>query len=270
IHKAIDYLCTGRKGSGSFGATQATILALKALTAHAGATQQVKDGEIRVFSGEKEVARQAFTHRQAGPTMIDLTAEVMGALGGEREIHLKITGGGKLPWTFDLSYHADQPADDDDCQVAIETFLSKRHVEEGGTVALTLRVDNLQKDKPLPMTMAIVGLPAGLHVSKDVLDDLKKAEQFGLPLLHAGPETLGPAPEDHGAAGALARRTGAVRHRGRSGSGPGRTPGRTPCQATVSHRCTQRTHDSQKSYPCRKKANRKTLRGIRLGAAGVG
>ncbi len=28
------------------------------------------------------------------------------------------------------------------------------------------------------MTMAIVGLPAGLHVSKDVLDDLKKAEQF--------------------------------------------------------------------------------------------
>ncbi|MHC4816032.1 MAG: alpha-2-macroglobulin family protein, partial [Planctomycetota bacterium] len=178
IHKAIDYLCTGRTGSGSFGATQATILALKALTAHAGTTQQVKDGEILVFSGDKKVARQAFTHRQAGPTMIDLTAEVMGALGGEREISMEITGGGKLPWTFDLSYHADQPADDDDCQVAIETFLSKRHVEEGGTVALTLRVDNLQKDKPLPMTMAIVGLPAGLHVSKDVLDDLKKAEQF--------------------------------------------------------------------------------------------
>ena len=32
VHKAIDYLCSSRKGSGSFGATQATIMALKALT----------------------------------------------------------------------------------------------------------------------------------------------------------------------------------------------------------------------------------------------
>jgi len=183
IHKAIDYICTGRKGSGSFGATQATILALKALTVHAGTTQQVKDGEIRVFSGppragETEIARQAFTRHQAGPTVIDLTKELMGALGGEQEIRMEITGGGKLPWTCDLSYHAEQPADDDDCQVAIETFLSKVQVEEGGTVALTVRVDNRLADKPLPMTMAIVGLPAGLHVAKDVLDDLKKAEQF--------------------------------------------------------------------------------------------
>ncbi len=183
IHKAIDFLCTGRKGSGSFGATQATILALKALTAHAGSSaEQVKDGEIRwsVTTGDMETPREsrAFTRHQAGPTVIDLTEGVLSAVGGECQICMEITGGGKLPWTFELSYHADQPADDKDCKVTLETFLSKRVVDEGDTVALTLRVENRLPDGPLPMTMAIVGLPAGLDVSKEVLDDLKKGAQF--------------------------------------------------------------------------------------------
>ena len=44
---------------------------------------------------------------------------------------------------------------------------------------LRVTVEN-RADEGLPMTMAIVGLPAGLEAPTEVLDDLKKAERFDL------------------------------------------------------------------------------------------
>ena len=48
-------------------------------------------------------------------------------------------------------------------------------MREGDTVSLEVTVTN-RRDAGCPMSMAIVGLPAGLEAPTKVLDDLKKAE----------------------------------------------------------------------------------------------
>ena len=74
------------------------------------------------------------------------------------------------------------PADDPDCPLALRTTLAGGgdvRVEEGRTVPLSVEVENLS-DEGLPMTLAIVGLPAGLEAPREVLEDLREAGRFDL------------------------------------------------------------------------------------------
>jgi hypothetical protein len=84
-----------------------------------------------------------------------------------------------LPWACDLSYHSEQPADDDGAVVDIETSIAHETVEEGTTVALVVTVRNLTDDGQ-PMTVANIGLPASLEVPTRVLDALRDSGAFDL------------------------------------------------------------------------------------------
>jgi hypothetical protein len=61
-----------------------------------------------------------------------------------------------------------------DCAVRLSTRLGQRAVRAGETVPLEAEVVNTT-DKGQPMTIAILGLPAGLQPQADQLDKLKKA-----------------------------------------------------------------------------------------------
>ncbi len=56
----------------------------------------------------------------------------------------------------------------------LSTKLDKQEVAAGETVAMEAQLTN-PTDKGQPMTIAILGLPAGLEVRADQLDELKKA-----------------------------------------------------------------------------------------------
>ncbi len=178
VRAAVEWLRGQQSARGTFGATQATIMGLKALTAYAQVARTMQaPGTVHVFVNGRQAATQAFAagHPDA------LVFELWDAAGtGDAEVRVELEGGGgALPWACDLAYHTDQPADDQGAKVAIATRLAQASVEEGRTVGLHVAVQN-RTDAGLPMTMAIVGLPAGLEIPTAELVDRQRAGAFDL------------------------------------------------------------------------------------------
>ena len=150
-----------------------TMEELKALTEHAGRHNRTATaGTLQIWINDKLLMRRSFPAGQQQPLVYHDLHQVM--IPGVNTVKLVLSGDNEFPWSFDLGYHAEQPADDPDTAVELETQLASARVTEGESVALAVRVRNRTGDG-LPMTMAIVGLPAGLHVTHGVLDDLKEA-----------------------------------------------------------------------------------------------
>lgn len=178
VQRAVEFLVASRDGRGRFGATQATIQALRALTAYAADQRRVANpGEVQLFVNDYPVETLAFAAGRKEGLVFDALASAMKP--GTNRIRLELTGDNEFPWSFEARYTADQPADDPDATVAITTGLADESVEEGKTVALTATVENLT-DAGQPMTLAVIGLPAGLEVPTKVLEDLLEAERFDL------------------------------------------------------------------------------------------
>ncbi|MBM4062669.1 MAG: A-macroglobulin complement component, partial [Planctomycetes bacterium] len=176
LRRAVQFLQGARGASGTFGATQATIVALRALTEYAQANRAMKaPGTLRVFAGERLLLEKGF----AAGAVDALALELWNLLPpGAHALRLELEGGGgTLPWACDVAYHSEQPADDPAAKVALRASLRAGSVREGETVALDVEVEN-RTAEGLPMTMAIVGLPAGLELPTRVLEDLQKAQRF--------------------------------------------------------------------------------------------
>jgi hypothetical protein len=153
-------------------------MALRALTAYAQASRVMQAaGTVRVFAGATLLAERAFAAGAAEAVAFELWPQLH---VGDNALRLEVQGGGgALPWACDLAYHSDQPADDPNGAVAVRTRLSAATVEEGRTVSLEIDVDN-RTDQGQPMTLAIVGLPAGVELPTNVLEDRRKAGAFDL------------------------------------------------------------------------------------------
>jgi hypothetical protein len=177
VREAVAYLQASRNGYGTFGATQATIVALRALTAYATASRTMREsGVVQVLDGERLLARLPFSARDVGALEFDLWDQLE---PGAHTLRIEITGGGAspMPWSGQVAYHSEVPADDPLTQTAVTCKLREATVEEGRTVALDVTIENVTDDE-LPTPMAIVGLPAGLDISTQVLEDMKKAQRF--------------------------------------------------------------------------------------------
>lgn len=177
IQRALDFVLSKRRGNGTFGATQATVQALRALTAYARENRRIaNDGELIVRIDGEVAQRLPFLAGTTEPLRLDLSSNLM---AGVRSIELEVTGDNDFPYAFDLGYYAEVPANDPDCVVELETFLDAEVLVEGETVALVATVRNAT-DEGQPMTLVRLGLPAGLEAPTKVLDDLKDAGRFDL------------------------------------------------------------------------------------------
>jgi hypothetical protein len=171
--RAIDWIVRNRAGDGSFGSTQATVLALKALVEHAKDKRgSLASGELIVTHNDHAIASQAFAADQVQTIRLDgLAAQLT---PGENNLTIGLTGQNQMPYTIDVSYRATQPQSDPDCAVELSTELAASNVKAGETVALTAELVN-RTDAGQPMTVAILGLPAGLQPRADQLEELKTA-----------------------------------------------------------------------------------------------
>jgi len=79
-----------------------------------------------------------------------------------------------MPYAIDVTYRSRKPASSDECPVRLTTRLGAEDVRAGDTVALHAQLVN-STDKGQPMTVAILGLPAGLQPRAEQLEELKKA-----------------------------------------------------------------------------------------------
>jgi len=172
-NRAVKWIINSRQGSGGFGSTQATILALKTLVEHSKANRKtLTAGTLIVKRDDLEIGQHAFGPGQQETIVIDgLEANLK---PGQNKLTVNLTGENKMPYALDVSYFTRKPSSHQDCPLRLATELAEDRVKAGETVALRAELTNVT-DEGQPMTIAILGLPAGLEPRPDQLEELKKA-----------------------------------------------------------------------------------------------
>lgn len=171
--RAVEWITANRQGSGSFGSTQATILALKALVTHAQAgSAKVTGGELILKRDGEQVATQTFTAGERNRITLEGVAAYLER--GENKLSVSLSGDNEMPFAIEVSYRTPKLESSEECPVRLTTKLGAAKVETGQTVPLTAVLKNAT-DKGQPMTVAILGLPAGLEARTEQLEELKKA-----------------------------------------------------------------------------------------------
>ena len=176
IDKGVAFLIKQRNGGGGFGNSQATVVALKALTAYVVFSKRAaEDGAFTLIVNGKESAKADW---KAG------TQNTIIAKGWESEIkegQNKLEFGYSvlkepLPFTISLDYFTSMPKSDPAAKIKIETRLSAPKVKVGEVVQMTVKLTNTSAEGQ-PMTMAAVNIPGGCVVSPVQLRDLQQSKQ---------------------------------------------------------------------------------------------
>lgn len=167
--RAMEWLLARCKG-GRFGATQATVLALKAIVAHDAARPRLKRaGSVVVSVNGEPCVEVSFTADHEGPITLPSFA---GALSpGERTVELRMKEGAPMPYSLRVCHATAAPASAAACKVGLSTALARAEITEGQPVDLRVELVNLTEGG-LTMVVAIVGLPAGLEARVDCLKEL--------------------------------------------------------------------------------------------------
>src|SRR5262249_54149056 len=177
--KAVKWGGQQRGGQGSFGSTQSTILALKALIGFAKANKKTAEaGELRLYVGDQAqpVAKKAFEAGTQDTIAVPLPEAEKWLQPGKNTVRVEITGAKNVfPCTLSWSYRTMMPASAANAPVRLGTALDRRTANEGETVQLNVTVENVS-GKGQGMTVAIVGLPAGLTLPEDLKQLKQHAE----------------------------------------------------------------------------------------------
>ncbi len=208
IHRAIGWVAEQRQGTGGFGGTQATILALKAMLAYAEehplivqqcdvemlTNPEKKPADIGFegapppigFDAEpfqdprpRDSARATILPRSTDPVTLRLK-DVRSLQPGKNTVTIVNSGRTAMPYTLAWSYRTLKPANDPATAVRLTTALSKKEAREGDTVKLRANLKNVS-GKGQGMAVAVIGLPGGLALPDDFqqLKDLERWKNDG-------------------------------------------------------------------------------------------
>ncbi len=169
VQAAVKWIGTQRQGSGSFGSTQATILALKALLAHsANETAGRKDADLVLYHGEREVARVTVPAKASEAVSLEVPApEALFKAGVAGKLRAELTNGAAYPHTLSWSCRALKPANEPTQLVKLSASLSKPILTEGETARVLVRVEN-KTGAVQGMATAVIGLPAGVSLPENL------------------------------------------------------------------------------------------------------
>jgi alpha-2-macroglobulin-like protein len=174
--KGIAWLQSNRGGFGQWGATQATVLALKAVTRfddvtrvapRAGAVSLVIDGVV--------VAEQSYEAGRREPLVFTGFDDKLTL--GRHTIMLASKSADPLPYSMAVEYRTTEPASSNAAAVHLAATLAKAEVKMGETVRLDAVVTN-KTQSGQPMTMARLGLPGGLTFQNWQLKELRERGQI--------------------------------------------------------------------------------------------
>jgi hypothetical protein len=172
VRRGVDWLNKNRGGFGEWGATQATVLALKASTEYALASRQTQSsGSVVLLVNGRKVGDMPYEAGRRDALVFDnLGAHFQ---PGANTIELVHTGRDSLPYSMAVEYRSLKPATDPNVVVELATKLDKSTVRMGENVRLTATLKNRTRDGQ-PMTIARVGLPGGLNFQTWQLKELKE------------------------------------------------------------------------------------------------
>ncbi len=175
---AAGWLVDNRQGAGTWGATQATALALDALGTHAEVNKVPRSsGELFVEVNGEPMGTLAYSAEQSEPLTIDGWEGALRA--GKNEIVLRHEGGEPLPFTVEVAWTAIAPMTSPGAELSLETALDNSDAEMGETVRLTATVGN-RTDRVVPNPIARIGIPAGLEPQLWQLAELQERGEVAL------------------------------------------------------------------------------------------
>ncbi len=168
VEKAVKWIGQQRGGYGGFGSTQSTILALKALIAHARANKKAPDaGELSLLVGDVRVSNLKFPAGAQDALTIELPDAEKYLKEGKNTVRVEMSGKNSFPYTLSWSYQTLTPVSAEGCAVRVSTKLDKAAAGEGDAVNLTVTLENVS-GKGQGMALAVVGIPAGLTLPEDL------------------------------------------------------------------------------------------------------
>ena len=175
VRHAIGFIQKG-KGHYGYGSTQGTVLALKALLSYAKYGRQAdSDGTLAIWVDDQQVTTLNY---EKGQREVQWQGLGQYLHDGEQNISVKyINTKNPLPFDIEVNYYTRQPDNAPECRLKLETALAKTSVAMGETVRLKAKVINTSKEGQA-MTIAMVGIPAGLSVQHWQLKELKEKKAF--------------------------------------------------------------------------------------------
>lgn len=177
LQKAIEFLRSQRQGSGGFGNTQATIMALKAMTQYASYAKKTDEaGTIEVYVDGKKVGEASYEKGRREP--IEIAGLEKYLAEGTHNIEVRSPGTqNPLPWSVSVEYYTNRPQTDQACHVALNTQLASTKVKVGETVRLSAQLKNRHTDG-VASPMAVIGIPAGLTAQPWQLKEMQEKGVF--------------------------------------------------------------------------------------------
>ena len=168
-----------RGGFGQWGATQATVLALKAMT-------RLRRGDARGAArrrGEprrqRRGGRPSRRSRPAGASRSSSPASTPSSRRASTRIELRSSAGRRdaLPYSLAVEYRSTEPASSNTRRSQLAATLAKSEVKMGETVRMDATRHQQDADGQ-PMTLARVGLPGGLTFQTWQLKELREKGQI--------------------------------------------------------------------------------------------
>ena len=174
--KGITWLQNNRSGYGQWGATQATVLALKAMIAFDNATRVAPSaGTLSLLIDGVIVGEQSYdAGRREAIVFADFDTKLT---PGKHSITLKSKNGQALPYSIAVEYRSTKPASSQSAVVDLNTTLAKTQLKMGETVRLDAVISNKTKAGQ-PMTLVRLGLPGGLTFQNWQLKELREKGQI--------------------------------------------------------------------------------------------
>jgi uncharacterized protein YfaS (alpha-2-macroglobulin family) len=172
LQQTIDYLISCRS-YGGFGSTQATILALKALTEYAKFSKHAAaGGTLVLYHQNKQIGTAAYEKGHRGEITMDGLEKYMQA--GKQDFKVVFASTTEaLPYSMNVSWTSYTPNSSKQCRIDLQTKLSSSKASVGQTVRLSTILQN-KVQEGLPMTVALVGIPSGLSPQPWQLKELQE------------------------------------------------------------------------------------------------
>jgi hypothetical protein len=172
VRRGVEWLAKNRGGFGEWGATQATVLALRAMTTYANyARRTPAPGTVIVRINGAEAGRQGYAAGRREPLVFTGIGQLLKP--GANTVELVHDGTGELPYSIAVEFRSEKPASAPDVVVDLGAKLERTALKMGETVRLTATITN-KTAAGQPMTIARIGLPGGLTFQTWQLKELRE------------------------------------------------------------------------------------------------
>ena len=163
---------------GGFGSTQATALALKALTEYSRLVRTTRDdGEINILVNDQVADQQDYDKHENQKITLNGFQKKLAHNGDHAVTVLFNNTREALPYTLNLQWYSRTPDSHEECKLNIHTTLGAPSVKVNENVRLTVTLKN-KTAEGLPMAVAVIGLPAGLSLQPWQLKEKQDKSEF--------------------------------------------------------------------------------------------